>query len=516
MKKSIIFVGLVAVMSLCIGVRIPVTQAQVTTDTIESLRAQIAALTAQLKVLESGQGVQSGTKWCHTFNTNLKIGDQGSEVGGLLGALMNEGNTFSDYTTGENYSWKGASFEEEVASAVTKFQEKYRDEILTPSGLVHGTGFVGKATRQKLNQLYGCGTVVNPPVTSGNMPPVIDGVSGPTALAQNTTGTWKITAHDPERASLRYSVVWGDESGALAPDKILYENRTGSTNAQETTFTHVYAKNGIYTVAFYVTDNAGKEAKSTITVNVGNTVSKVGSLSIVPDSIALKVGETAKIKAYYQLPMPPCPTGYACAMMMPAPQQVDADFSPDTSGIIDFSYGVPECSMYSGNVSAYCGRVAMVRGLKAGAAQVKATYVRDGITYTAATKISVYEQFAGSVSVTRPNGGEKIVRGSSPTVTYKTSLASGKAIFYFLKKNGLVVGQLAQSGAIDGIVWKSTSVIKDDGSIVSPDIGDGYTIFVGVLKELWNESYSPSPDTFLSAYAAYDESDKPFSIVAAQ
>jgi hypothetical protein len=40
-------------------------------------------------------------------------------------------------------------------SAVIRFQEKYKEEILKPLGLEFGTGFVGPSTRSKINQLLG-------------------------------------------------------------------------------------------------------------------------------------------------------------------------------------------------------------------------------------------------------------------------------------------------------------------------------------------------------------------------
>jgi hypothetical protein len=131
--------------------------------TIEELTALINSLKAQLQQLESqlSQAQQGTTAWCHDFNVNLKMGDSGYEVSNLYSALFKNGlveERSSNFTN---------NFDEYVASAVSGFQEKYRDEILTPVGLKHGTGFVGKLTRAKLNKLYGCGgnAIPNPAPT---------------------------------------------------------------------------------------------------------------------------------------------------------------------------------------------------------------------------------------------------------------------------------------------------------------------------------------------------------------
>jgi hypothetical protein len=117
--------------------------------------ARLQALIAQLqKQLAELQGKPAA--WCHDFNVNLKIGDSGLEVEALQTALEKEGFDVSKDPKGY--------FGEYTASAVVGFQEKYKDEILTPWGLTHGTGFVGKTTRAKLNKLYGCGIVFPPPI----------------------------------------------------------------------------------------------------------------------------------------------------------------------------------------------------------------------------------------------------------------------------------------------------------------------------------------------------------------
>ncbi|MBU6426734.1 IPT/TIG domain-containing protein [Patescibacteria group bacterium] len=92
--------------------------------------------------------------YCHTFNTNLGIGSSGDEVAALVKVLGMDGEALG---VGGYYN----QFNENVASAVSSFQEKYSSDILTPVGLTYGTGYVGASTRAKLNQLYGCVTTSN-------------------------------------------------------------------------------------------------------------------------------------------------------------------------------------------------------------------------------------------------------------------------------------------------------------------------------------------------------------------
>ena len=175
MKKTLIPVSLAFILLLgSVGVAKAAALTQSQINAIIGLLRSFGAdegTVANVNSVLVGTGTSGGTAWCHTFNTNLKIGDIGDEVSALQTALQKEGFSISSDemaqtggTLGVAYSVP-ANFGESTASAVTGFQEKYRSEILTPLGLKYGTGFVGKATRAKLNQLYGCG--VMPPVGAG-------------------------------------------------------------------------------------------------------------------------------------------------------------------------------------------------------------------------------------------------------------------------------------------------------------------------------------------------------------
>ncbi|MBI5644600.1 peptidoglycan-binding protein [Candidatus Kaiserbacteria bacterium] len=106
-------------------------------------------------------------------------------------------------------------------------------------------------------------------VSSENRPPVISSFSGPTLLSVDEQGTWKITASDPENGELKYSILWGDEW--TYADASVRATSPQASIQQDTSFTHSYARAGMYKVSLTVTDNAGKEARATATVSVSQT-----------------------------------------------------------------------------------------------------------------------------------------------------------------------------------------------------------------------------------------------------
>jgi peptidoglycan hydrolase-like protein with peptidoglycan-binding domain len=76
---------------------------------------------------------------------NLQKGVTSDDVRTLQELLLNEGVYPEGLITG--------FFGELTKQAVIRFQEKYADEILAPAGLTSGTGYVGSATRAKINKL---------------------------------------------------------------------------------------------------------------------------------------------------------------------------------------------------------------------------------------------------------------------------------------------------------------------------------------------------------------------------
>ncbi len=166
-KKNIYFsFALIIILSFFVLSVLPVqaqnNSSEETRTRLHELSKQIQLLQEQLNTLMFNLGLLEKPvekTFCYEFKHNLRFGDQGEEVEKLQKALKEEGLYNYDIT---------GRFDEKTFVAVTAFQEKYYQDILTHWGLRIGTGFVGQTTRNKLNDLYLC--ISEPPITTLSMP----------------------------------------------------------------------------------------------------------------------------------------------------------------------------------------------------------------------------------------------------------------------------------------------------------------------------------------------------------
>lgn len=84
---------------------------------------------------------------------SLSFGSSGTEVKALQQILNSDSRTQVNASGVGSPGFESSYFGDATRAAVIRFQDLYRNELLLPQGLIKGNGFVGAATRRKLNAL---------------------------------------------------------------------------------------------------------------------------------------------------------------------------------------------------------------------------------------------------------------------------------------------------------------------------------------------------------------------------
>lgn len=200
---------------------------------IEQLLAQIAQLQAQLVSLQGGS-TSGSTGVSYNFTRNLQVGSTGEDVRMLQKALNASADTRVASTGAGSPGAETTYFGPATKAAVIKFQNKYASEVLTPSGLTAGTGFVGPASRAKLNSMStGTGTGTGTGTT-----PVTGAMSATLAATSPMQGA--VIAGQALANLAEYTFTNG--SGVESVVTKVVVNRGGISN--DSAFTNVYLYEG--------------------------------------------------------------------------------------------------------------------------------------------------------------------------------------------------------------------------------------------------------------------------------
>ena len=144
-------VALVAIAMILVSFA-PAVQAQEDTEdlqkTINDLLAQVAALQGDL-----GEENSATAGSCSTFTRDLKVSVTGADVKELQMFLNSDPDTRVAAAGAGSAGMETMYFGPATGAAVSKFQVKYRAEILSPAGLVNPTGFFGPSSRAQANKL---------------------------------------------------------------------------------------------------------------------------------------------------------------------------------------------------------------------------------------------------------------------------------------------------------------------------------------------------------------------------
>lgn len=282
---------------------------------------------------------------------------------------------------------------------------------------------------------YGCPAVlenlasVTISVSSGTSDvPVISGVSGPTTLAIGQTGTWMVQASDPGSSALSYSVRWGDEN---VPDSLQSIAGGSAAFVQSASFTHTYSKVGTYMPHFTVRNAAGKTTESSVSVQVGGSVTS-GNLAAAPSSGAAPLAVTF---------------GYEIGTAAVTVENYRLDFGDGSSGTPTIG-----CGIYTSGLNV-CARSLTWSHSYTHVGTYTASLYSSGGCFTSSDSTACYDQKLIGTAV--------VTVSSSSTGGGGTSCSSG----YYL--------------SVTGSCLPSTSQISNGGQAVPPACAAGYYMTIG-------------------------------------
>lgn len=264
-------------------------------QTVEELQARIAALMAQIEAAQASVQTTVPAS-CPTLVRTIGLGARGGDVTALQEFLRARGLLQSEAT-----GYFGALTE----AAVRTFQSV---EGVVSSGDAASTGFGVVGTRTRAAIATRCGALTQagaaqdttmcplapaaPTIAcagswqklvsgachtgwrcllsnSGNKPPAIDAIQGPSALTVGQGGTWQIVAQDPEGGALTYSATWGDEK---IEDILRSLAGFSQSFTASSVLSHAYARSGTFTMHIDVRDIEGNVSSATHAVTVSSGV----------------------------------------------------------------------------------------------------------------------------------------------------------------------------------------------------------------------------------------------------
>ncbi len=546
--KSVLFAGLTAAVLFGASAMPQHASAQTTA----SLQAQITALLAQVQALQAqlaartggGSSVTSTTSgevrlppFCHTFNVNLRIGDQGSEVAALQNALLHEGIGIS------NSEISAKSFGESTAEAVSLFQEKYRADILAPAGLAVGNGYVGAFTRAKLNALYGVcgistGTVKVFSPNGGEVlvenSKLVDSLSSVdsnqnifeikwsgapdsfTDVYGNGKDPARIAAYLEQRTGSQFttigrivpegygSIMW--IVGQVSNTNCLMNNDNATLYANHCYHSRRLVSPGSYYVKIVDTQTGvmdWSDAPFTITDSNQNSVTVFSPNGGESWQFGTKQGITytapadaAYVSIYAQREYS-CPPGAACPLYYPAPQLIS---SPNNTGIFTWVVGKALSGDQSVDLPPGSYRIRVDAG--------KGRMDESDKPFT----ITIGNQ--SSLTVLSPNGGETFFRSQDNLIRW-----SGGS---YPVQVGIVTSRFPEDDTVVG--WINTGANADgslywDGQHVGPldyqTSGQSWVINPGQYKVIVVSRSSTGNYCFNGrGECLYDVSDAPFTLSA--